>query len=188
MDSPKSVSDEIVFFVGTYAKGDEGGIYRYALNTTDGTVKPLGVTPKLDSPSFLAINQKGTRLYAVMLDGDKTDKVVAFAIDPKTFELKRLNSQPSHGAHPCHVMLDAKDQHAIIANYSGGSVTIYPIAEDGLLKEASDVVKHTGGSGVDAGRQKGPHPHMVNVSPQGGFVYVPDLGQDRIKNLSSGRR
>ena len=180
-DSPQASPTKEVFFVGTYATGDEGGIYRFTLNTTDGTVEPLGVTPNLDSPSFLAIDKKQKHLYAVMLDGAKQDKVAAFAIDPKTFDLRMLNTQPSHGAHPCHVVLDAGDQHAIIANYTSGSVAAFPIDKDGSLQAASDVVQHPGGSGVVPGRQAGPHPHSANASPTGSFVYVPDLGLDQVK-------
>ena len=181
VDASASDPQKEVFYVGTYGQGEEGGIRRYSLNTADGTVELLGVTPGVDSPSFLAIDKKGEHLYTVMLDAAKQDKVAAFAIDPKTSELKLLNSQPARGVHPCHVILDVDNTHAITANYVGGSVSVFPIAKDGSLRAASDVVQHTVSSGVDPGRQKEPHPHMVNVSPEGGFVYVPDLGADYVK-------
>lgn len=181
-ETPQAVPNKVIAYVGTYAQGDEGGIYRFTFDTTDGTLTPDGKTPKVDGPSFLAINGKKDRLYAVMLAADgKSEQIAAFTINPKTFELTPINSQPSHGSSSCHVVVDAKDQYALVANYSSGSVAVFPLAEDGSLLPASDVVQHTGGSRVDSGRQEGPHPHSVNMDPTNQFVYVPDLGFDRVK-------
>jgi 6-phosphogluconolactonase len=67
----------------------------------------------------------------------------------------------------------------LVANYGGGSVAVLPIGADGALKPASAFIQHTGSS-INASRQKEPHAHSVIVDPSDRFVYVADLGIDRV--------
>ena len=46
-------------------------------------------------------------------------------------------------------------------------------------QQPSDSIQHSGNS-INAERQDGPHPHSIVASPDNRFVYVPDLGTDRI--------
>ncbi len=64
------------------------------------------------------------------------------------------------------------------ANYTGGTVAVFPIQGDGSLGSASQIVSHFGELGPNAGRQEAPHPHMVSFDPTGKFVLVNDLGLD----------
>jgi 6-phosphogluconolactonase len=56
---------------------------------------------------------------------------------------------------------------------------VVPLRPDGRLGEPTGVVQHEGSS-VNAARQKGPHAHSVNLSPDDRFVFVADLGIDKI--------
>ncbi|HLO03035.1 MAG TPA: lactonase family protein, partial [Symbiobacteriaceae bacterium] len=64
----------------------------------------------------------------------------------------------------------------LVTNYGGGTVAALPIQPDGSLGPATGFAQHEG-SGPTA-RQAGPHPHSALYSS--GFVYVPDLGLDRV--------
>jgi len=79
---------------------------------------------------------------------------------------------------PCYVSVDPTGRFALAANYSGGSVAVFPIQADGRLGEATDVVQLTG-SGPHR-RQEGPHPHCIVPDPAGAYVLVCDLGSDRV--------
>jgi len=57
-------------------------------------------------------------------------------------------------------------------------VAAFRIANDGTLGEASAFVQHTGSSVHP--RQRGPHAHQVVLLPDNKFVFVPDLGLDKI--------
>ena len=51
----------------------------------------------------------------------------AFAIDSTSGEVKLLNAYPSHGTDPCYISLERTGRFALVANYSSGSVAMFPI-------------------------------------------------------------
>jgi 6-phosphogluconolactonase len=54
-----------------------------------------------------------------------------------------------------------------------------PVGEDGRLGEASAFVQHTG-SGANPKRQRAPHAHCIQPSPDGKYVLAADLGIDQL--------
>jgi 6-phosphogluconolactonase len=77
------------------------------------------------------------------------------------------------------VTVDPKGKTVLIANYGGGSTNAYPIDADGKLGEASAFIQNKG-TVADPKRQGGPHAHSVNVSKDGHFAIVADLGLDQL--------
>jgi len=67
----------------------------------------------------------------------------------------------------------------LIANYTGGSVAVYPIGGDGDLKANTSFIQHTGSS-VNKSRQGEPHAHSINLDPENRFAVVADLGLDKV--------
>jgi 6-phosphogluconolactonase len=64
-----------------------------------------------------------------------------------------------------------------VANYTGGSVSVFPIQKDGSLGVASAFVQHTG-HGTNPKRQEAAHAHSIDLSPDNRFAIVDDLGLD----------
>jgi 6-phosphogluconolactonase len=56
---------------------------------------------------------------------------------------------------------------------------VIPIEEDGRLAKPTGFVQHRGFS-VNPTRQKEPHAHSINASPDDRFAFVADLGIDKI--------
>jgi 6-phosphogluconolactonase len=112
-------------------------------------------------------------------DGQPGGAVSAFAIDPETGALVPLNRQSTRSAAPCHLSVDASGQWLLAANYDSGSVTVFPIQEDGWLGAATSVVLHQGAS-VDPERQAGPHAHCTLPDLANRRVLAADLGADKI--------
>jgi 6-phosphogluconolactonase len=83
------------------------------------------------------------------------------------------------GTGPCHLVLDRQGRNLLVANYGSGSVAVLPVSADGRLGEASDVEQHAGSS-VNPRRQEGPHAHCVTFDPAGRFLFVCDLGLDKV--------
>jgi len=135
------------------------------------------------NPSFLAIHPSGDYLYAVgelgQFGGKRSGAVSAFRIDRPTGKLELLDQQPSRGAGACHLVVDGSGKNVLVANYSGGSIAVLPIPDDGQLDEATAFVQHEGSS-VNPRRQKGPHAHSINVAPDNRFAFVADLGLDKV--------
>lgn len=167
----------IAVYIGTYTAGGSRGIYRTTLDLDSGALAEPVLAAEARNPSFVELHPSGKYLYAVS-EGGGAGAVAAFAIDAAG-DLKRLNQQPSGGAGPCHVNVDHAGRNVLVANYGSGSVSVIPIRPDGSLGSPTGFVQHTG-SGPNPGRQKGPHAHCVNVSPDDRFAFVADLGIDRI--------
>jgi 6-phosphogluconolactonase len=167
-------------YFGTYTSGRNAskGIYRSVFDTDTGVLSPPVLAAEAKNPSFIEIHPNGKYLYAVSESGD-TGTVGAYVIDPDTKNLKLLNTRPSGGSSPCHVNIDHAGKNVLVANYGSGSVSVIPIKPDGSLAEPSCFVQHEGSS-VNPQRQKGPHAHSVNISPDDYFAFVADLGLDKI--------
>ncbi|MBX6773324.1 MAG: lactonase family protein [Chloroflexi bacterium] len=183
-----SVSPTYVY-VGTYtttrphAQGTAEGIYVFQHDSTTGGLMRLHVTPGIVNPSYLTVDPSGRYLYAVAEVRDTAGRaggsVAAYAIDPATGALRFLNQQPSLGADPCHLSVEQTGRYVLVANYTSGSVAMFPIQADGSLAPASDFHQHVGSS-VNPERQEGPHAHSITVDPTNRFAVVADLGLDRV--------
>src|SRR4029453_1578826 len=151
---------------GTYTTGHSKGIYVSRLDPEAGTLSPAELAAQTPSPSFLAVDSTERFLYAVneldTLNGRPTGMVSAFMVDRTTGILKWLNQQPSEGAGPAHLTIDRAGKNILVANYGSGSVAVLPVARDGKLKSASNVVQHSGSS-VNKERQSAPHAHSVTL-------------------------
>ncbi len=174
-------AESLPVYFGTYTSRAENaskGIYRSVLDLETGNLSNPVLAAEARNPSFLEIHPNGKFLYAVSESGG-AGSVSAYAIDTNTGKLKLLNQQSSGGAGPCHVSIDYAGKNVLVANYSSGSASVVPIKADGGLAEPTDFVQHTGSS-VNLRRQKEPHAHSINVSPDDRFAYVADLGIDKI--------
>ena len=144
----------------------------------------LGVAADTTNPSFVAIDRSRRFLYAVnevqKYKGASSGAVSAFAINPQTGKLSLLNEVASRGADPCYIALDKTGKYVLVANYTGGNVAVFPIHADGRLGEPSAVVQDIGKLGPIKERQEAPHSHWIEASAHNRFVYVSDLGLDRV--------
>ena len=176
-------TDEMFVYLGTYTSGEGEGIYLCRLDIEDGSLSTPELVAEMDNPTFLAIHPNERYLYAVSevrKHGErKGGAVSAFQRDAVSGSISILNSQPSGGSGPCHLNIDAAGRCLLVANYGSGSVSAFPLAEDGRLGEASAFFQHEGSS-VNPQRQTGPHAHSANLSPDNRFVFICDLGLDRI--------
>lgn len=174
-------SKEIIY-AGTSSVRGSKGIYVLEYDRSEGTMKELQTVNEGSSPGFLALSPDKKFLYSIYGKGtldDGNGALMSFALDPFTGFLKKLNEQSVGGKGPAHVSIDPLGRFAYVANYGDASVTVFPINSDGTLAKASDYVKHTGSS-INPQRQVRPHPHSSIPSADGRFLYVSDLGIDKI--------
>ena len=173
-------AEPLRIYFGTYTRGENSskGIYRSVLDIETGKLSNPVLAAEAKNPSFLEIHPNGKFLYAVSESGG-AGSVSAYAIDRRAGTLRFLNQQPSGGAGPCHVSIDHAGRNVLVANYGSGSASVIPIKTDGRLGEPTGFVQHEGSS-VNPRRQKGPHAHSINVSPDNRFAFVADLGIDKI--------
>ncbi|MFN2578761.1 MAG: lactonase family protein [Pyrinomonadaceae bacterium] len=174
---------ELLVYVGTYTTGKSEGIYLYRLNLSSGELRQGAITRGVINPSFLTLAPNQRYLYAVNevedFAGSKSGAVSSFAVDEKTGALRLLNQQPSLGADPCYVDVDARGRFVLVANYTGGNVTVFAVQRDGSLGAPTDVKQYQGSS-VNRDRQEAPHAHCIVLDPTDRFAYSCDLGSDKI--------
>ena len=172
-----SSNSNYLVYVGTYGEG----VHAYRYDTGSGKLESLGLVGKVVNPSFLATDRGYKYLYAASeVDGDKPGVVAGFAINRGTGALTALNSRSAEGLAPCHLAVDHTGKMLIAANYTSGSVPVYPIEADGKIGPLSGLMTEKG-SGPNKGRQEGPHAHETVFSADNRFAYVPDLGLDEIR-------
>ncbi len=179
--SEKSVArGQYLVYVGTYTtKTESKGIYAYEFDSATGKLTPKGVAAETPDPSWVAVHPSGKFLYAANEAG-KASTVSAFAIDAKNGKLTILNQLPSLGEDPCYLSFDKTGKYVLVANYSSGTIAVFPILADGRLGEHTAMLKDQGATGPNKERQEGPHAHWIEVSSDNRFVFVADLGLDAI--------
>ena len=169
-------------YVGTYTNtaAKSEGIYSYLMDPDTGMLSRAG-SFKSDNPSFLTIDSSRRFLYAVNEIGDFLGKpsggVSAYAID-KLGNLRLLNEQATQGADPCYLTIDEKKRTLLVANYSGGNVSVLPVRSDGTLRMVSEVQQHEGSGPRE--QQKGPHAHCIILDRSQRHALSADLGIDKV--------
>lgn len=158
--------------------GNSRGIYHAQFNSDTGKLSSAELAAEIGSPGFLALHPEGKRLYAVARKADGPGVAAYKLLSDGTLEL--LNTALTGDGGGTHLAVHPSGKFLLTAQYGGGSVALFPLKEDGSLRERAQLEEHQGGSGIVEGRQDSPHPHWCGFSPDGRFAFVPDLGMDRI--------
>lgn len=171
-----------IAYVGTYTDTAGKGVYALRYDSASRKFVSLGLEAQVPNPSFVAADPTHHFLYAITereTRKDSTSSLSGYAIDPATGALKLINHVSAHGNTTAHLAVDATGKWLLVANYGSGSVAVFTIKPDGSIGEMSDFHQHSGAS-VDPRRQTGPHPHEVVMSADNRFLFVPDLGLDKV--------
>jgi 6-phosphogluconolactonase len=167
-------------YVGTYtAKTNSRGIYEFDFDAATGKMSAVQVAAETKDPSWIIVHPNGNFLYAANEMG-KASTVSAFAIEPKSGKLTQLNQLHALGEDPCYLSFDRTGKFLFVANYTSGSVAVFPILPDGKLGEHTALQQDSGSLGPNKERQEAPHAHFITPSEHNRFVYVADLGLDRV--------
>ena len=174
-------TNEVTLYIGTYTSGKSEGIYVYRFDRNGPALRRVS-SIKSVNPSFLTIDRSKRFLYAVNEVGEYAGKpgggVSSFAIEPGTGNLRLLNEQATQGADPCHLSIDSRKRSLLVANYTGGSVSVLPVRNDGTLAMVSDLNQHEGSGPKE--QQKGPHAHCVILDRNERYALAADLGIDKV--------
>ncbi|MGC4035032.1 MAG: lactonase family protein [Chitinophagaceae bacterium] len=174
--------DEHYLLIGTYTSGKSEGIYVYKFNSNTGELNPVSIAKNVSNPSYLTVSPDQKFVYAVNENHNKEQtggEVSAFSFDKKTGSMTFLNKQPSAGNDPCYVAATKSGRFILVGNYSSGTASVLPVQKDGSLQAPVSVVKDEG-SGVNSDRQEAPHVHSTVLSKDNEYVFMPDLGIDKI--------
>jgi len=165
------------FFVGTYTRMGGPGIATCSLEAEKLELKH---TQALPNATYVILNAKQDRLYAISSEsasGGSGGAAAVYAVEAGVLRL--LSRHDTLGQGPCHLCLSADERFLYTANYLSGSVTVFPVGENGAIGEQIQHLQHDGRS-VHPERQTGPHAHQVTFMPGTNVLCAIDLGLDAV--------
>ncbi|GIO94199.1 MULTISPECIES: lactonase family protein [Paenibacillus] len=174
-----------LLFTGAYAEADQTGICVYAVDETSGELRLLDEVSGIKNPTFLNVDPAAKRLYAIgeiSDQGKKAAEIVTFEIQPDTGKLKELSRVRSVSSSTCHIQRDEGSSYLIVSSYHGGLVGVHRINEDGTAGELLDEKKHA--ELVQVREDQQPRAHSAFYSPDGRYIFVQDLGLDKIMSYT----
>lgn len=166
----------MLFYVGTYTRMGGPGIGIGKLE--NGSLRHLG-SEFLPNPTYVILSGNQRVLYAVSsdsADGAEGGSVAAYRVDGSRLTL--LSRKNTGGAGPCHLCLGPDGRYLYVANYTGGSLAVFPVTDNGL-GERIQFIQHEGRS-VHPTRQLSAHVHQVTFIPGTRLLCVVDLGLDAV--------
>ena len=147
-----------------------------------------------ENTSYLALSPDKRYLFATSESGDDSG-VYSFKVHPYDLlkplpkgRIERLSEIRGTSPDPCHLIYipgyfnqcgDPDNGALLTADYSGGTVTLFPV-RSGQIEPAAQVVRFEG-HGPVAGRQESSHIHQL--VPFGNLLLAVDLGADCIHVL-----
>jgi 6-phosphogluconolactonase len=175
--------NEHYLLIGTYTSGKSEGIYVYKFNSENADNSFVS-SVHTSNPSFLAVSPDQKFVYAVNEDGGgkifpEGGAVTSFSFDTGKGLLTEINSRFSGGKDPCYISTDKTGKWLFTGNYSSGTVGLYSISKNGSIGTLKQLIKHNG-SGPDTSRQRSAHVHSTVLSNDQQYLYVPDLGIDKV--------
>jgi 6-phosphogluconolactonase len=167
------------------ASGYSAGFWNLTYDESSGLVTQRGNAALGDTQgsdmSFTVFDDRTSALYAV----HENENVVSRWTIGADGILTKQESRPVTGTTPAHVALSTEHNLLFVANYGGqagtSSVVVYAIDPEtgGRIDDESTYFEHYPlGSGVVPDRQESSHAHGAFI--YGNFVYVVDLGGDKI--------
>lgn len=171
-------------FFGSYNKDiSTDGIYVYSLDTQKGNLTKISTNNSIFNPTYLTLSPNGKFLYACTESQTKNaGSVSSYAFNAKKGTLNFLNSQKSGGENPVYLTVHKNGKWLINANYTEGSISVYPLSEDGKINPATQILQFTEGSGINPKRQDRAHIHSSIFSIDQEYMFFPDLGADKIRS------
>lgn len=175
-------SQKTFVYLGSYnVEKSSEGIYVYELNKDNGNLTKVTSISNFLNPSFLAVSKDGKTVFSGTESRTKNEGgVPSFTFNPEKKSLEYINYQKSGGINPVYLTLHKNGKWLVNANYNDGTFSIFPIAKNGMIEPSVQNFKFDEGS-INPERQETSHVHSAVFSPDGKYLFLPDLGADKIR-------
>ena len=169
-----NLSDSSTYLlIGSYSDGKTPGISVYDFNLQDADFKFVSELKNVLNPSYLVVSPDKKMVYSV--NETSEGAVSSFRFDKSTGTLSLVNSQTTEGADPCYINIDNTQHFILTANYTGGSISVFPLSDSGKIQPISQLVDFN-----DKNDMRASHIHTVVFSPDNEYIFATDLGKDQI--------
>lgn len=158
----KLMEDNINVYIASCT--EKGGIYHY--KTHNGNLVFVDKT-EMDRPMYMVMSKY--KMYVLLRETfeNKESGVIVYDIDADGKLINPSEVMTTKGEVACHLMVDGNSIYC--TNYISGSVIKMP-----------DTLEVHNGHSIHPSRQNAPHPHYVCESPDNQYIFVSDLGMDKI--------
>ncbi len=167
--------ENINLIIGTYGEH----IYKYSFNTATGEFLLLGKAAAQNASYAVGVEGKG--IYSVRESGENSG---AYSFrEHVDGALEQTGFSEGPGENPCFLALCSNGRFMLTADYSGGSISVYPLHENKVGARSQQLKFY--GSGPNARRQASSHVHQIKHIPasaglKGEWILATDLGADKI--------
>ena len=174
-----SCKKEYKLFVGGFTTKDgEKAMSVFTFNSGNGKLKLISESDVGPSPSYFCFSEKNKMFYVINevweFKGQFGGGLTTFKYDDSSNSFEKQNEILVPYAGPCHISMSADSSHLFIANYPNGSVAVVRLDEGGVPETITDTILYVR---EEPDRS---HAHMIQHDPAGKYVYVTDLGLDRV--------
>lgn len=175
-----SYAQNTYVFIGSYSLDNtQEGIYVYQL-TPKGALKKI-TSVKVHNASYLNLSPDGKYLYACTdTKTPNAGSVSSYEFNAQQKTLTFINSQRSGGENPVYLSVHQSGKWLVNANYTEGSASVYSL-ENGKISPFLQNFQYTTEHSIDPKRQERSHVHSSVFSPKNDYVFLPDLGADKIR-------
>lgn len=171
-----------ILAIGTYTdyvpnapEANGEGILIVSFNTIDGTIKHL-TTYKLINPSYISWSKSNRKLFSINKNTNDSGLITSFNIDDD-YNLTPISYSEKLDKVLCFISNIDKSFTLFAVSYNGGSIHKFKLGSEGLTKKYT---KTFIGKGPNKQRQEMPHAHQVVRDKHNKYIYVCDLGSDKI--------
>ncbi len=174
-----SCKKEYKLFVGGFTTKDgEKAMSVFTFNSGNGKLKLISESDVGPSPSYFCFSEKNKMFYVINevweFKGQFGGGLTTFKYDDSSNSFEKQNEILVPYAGPCYISMSADSSHLFIANYPNGSVAVVRLDEGGIPETITDTILYVR---EEPDRS---HAHMIQHDPAGKYVYVTDLGLDRV--------
>lgn len=176
--SSSGSQENIRLIAGCNTQTGENGINVYDFNSVDGTLKKISVSNAGPNPSFFCFSGKSNLIYVanevITFNGKAGGGITTIKYNNDYTKISKVNEIPVPNGSPCYISISPDNDFLFVANYTGGSITVFKLDKDGIPQTLCDSITFRGKAA------KMSHAHMISYDPAGKHIYLADLGLDRI--------
>jgi 6-phosphogluconolactonase len=164
--------------IGTYTSTpDSYGLFLYEFNCETGDCNFKSKLAGIENPSYIAVSHNGKNVYLV--NEVTNGGISSFAFNLRTGELSFINRVSSGGSEPCYITTDIHNRYVFACNCESGNIAAVCLNKDGSLGQNIQIIRNED-TNIDSNIRLFPHAHCTMLSPDNHFLFVSDLGVDKV--------
>jgi 6-phosphogluconolactonase (cycloisomerase 2 family) len=177
--SPKNTTgiplNQLLLLTGSYGEKSGDNIAFYTFDTLTADFELVQTVSGFINPSYLTVSPDEQLIYSVKETGD--GGVYSLRFDKQTYRAAVLNTQAAGGGDPCYININKEKTFLVTANYTGGSLSVFPLSDEGSIRPVSQYLDMNLPGETDLPPS---HIHTAVFSPDEKWLLATDLGKDKI--------